>query len=91
MSVNLVQAGGSTSSTPTGANAALRLIAFIWNLLCTIGVCWLIIPLIWMIPLTVMTWGIYKGTRKNTVGFGIVNLLFMSLVSGILLLCAKKE
>ena len=50
-----------------------------------------IIPLAWMIPMTVHSWGIYKGTKDNTVCFGVCTLLFVSLVGGILLLCSKKE
>lgn len=69
----------------------LRLIAFIFSCLSLAGFCWLIIPLAWMIPMTVITWGIYKGTRKNTVAFGVCSLLFLNLVTGILLLCSTKD
>lgn len=69
----------------------LRLIAFIFNLISTIAVCWTLIPLAWMIPMTVVSWGIYKGTRKNTVAFGVCTLIFLSLVGGILLLCSQKD
>lgn len=30
--------------------------------------------------MTVMSWGIYKGTRANTVAFGVCNLLFMNTI-----------
>ena len=69
----------------------LRLIAFIFNLISTIAVCWAVLPLAWMIPMTVVSWGIYKGTRKNTVAFGVCTLIFLSLVGGILLLCSQKD
>ena len=69
----------------------LRLIAFIFNLISTIAVCWALIPLAWMIPMTVVSWVIYKGTRKNTVAFGVCTLIFLSLVGGILLLCSQKD
>lgn len=69
----------------------LRLIAFILNLISTIACCWLIIPLAWMIPMTVHTWSLYKGTRPNTVAFGVCTLLFVNVISGILLLCSDKE
>lgn len=45
--------------------------------------------------MTVMSWGIYKGTRANTVAFGVCNLLFMNTIffwgGGILLLISNKE
>jgi hypothetical protein len=44
-----------------------------------------------MIPMTVISYGIYKGTKRNTVAFGVCTLLFMSLVSGVLLLVSKKD
>jgi len=75
----------------TDTDRTLRLIAFILNLITIAGCCWLIIPLAWMIPMTVRTWGIYKGTKPNTVALGVCTLIFVNIVSGILLLCSKKE
>ena len=69
----------------------LRLVAFIFNLVSTIGVGWAIIPLAWMIPMTVISWGIYKGTKRNTVAFGVCTLIFVSVVAGILLLVSRKD
>ncbi len=85
---------GPTPAAPyatTGNEETLRLVAFIFAVLCTISVCWLIIPLAWMIPMTVRSWGIYKGTKPNTTAFGVCTLIFLSLVSGILLLVSKKD
>ena len=69
----------------------LRLVAFVFNLIVTIGVGWAIIPLAWMIPMTVMSWGIYKGTRKNTIAFGVCTLIFVNIVSGVLLLVSGED
>lgn len=69
----------------------LRLVAFVFALVSTISVGWTIIPLAWMIPMTVIAWGIYKGTKANTVAFGVCMLIFTSLVAGVLLLIAKKD
>ena len=51
----------------------------------------LLIPLAWMIPMTVRTYKIYKGRKPNTVAFGVCTLIFVNLVSGILLLCSDKD
>ena len=72
-------------------DSTLRLIAFILALLSTVTAGWLIIPLAWMIPMTVMTWGIYKGKRPNTVAFGVCSLIFLNVVGGILLLVSTKD
>lgn len=87
----LQPANGAGASQPQDNDKNLRLAAFIFNLLSTVGVGWLLIPLAWMIPMTVISYGIYKGTKKNTVAFGVCTLLFLSLVGGILLLIAKKD
>lgn len=75
----------------SSSDRTLRLVAFIFMLISTIGTCWLILPLAWMIPMSVHCWGLYKGTKANSVAFGVCTLLFVSLVGGILLLCSKKE
>lgn len=81
----------SSTNQLTDSDKTLRLIAFILNLVSTISIGWLLIPLAWMIPMTVISWGIYKGTKRNTVAFGVCTLLFVNLVSGILLLVSTKD
>ena len=78
------QAVNSTDQT-------LRLIAFILCILSAISVCWAIIPLAWMIPMTIHCWKLYKGEKVNTVAFGVCTLLFVNIISGILLLVSTKE
>ncbi|HBO64847.1 TPA: hypothetical protein DD425_02715 [Candidatus Saccharibacteria bacterium] len=73
------------------SDKTLRLVAFILNLVSTISAGWLIIPLAWMIPMTVISWGIYKGEKRNTVAFGVCTLIFVNLISGILLLVSSKD
>lgn len=77
----------------------LRLIAFIFSCISiaywaifgifTLGIG--LIGLAWTIPMTVHTWGIYKGKKANSVAFGVCMLIFTNLVSGILLLVSEKE
>ena len=50
-----------------------------------------VIPLAWLIPMTVHSWGIYKGTKPNTVCFGVCTLIFANLIGGILLLVSNKD
>lgn len=69
----------------------LRLIAFIFAIISTVSAGVFILPLCWMIPMTVYCWKLYKGTRANTVAFGVCTLIFLSVVSGILLLVSTKE
>lgn len=75
----------------TSQDRTLRLIAFILNILSCIGWCWAIFPLAWMIPMTVMSWNVYRGKRANTVAYGVCTLIFLNLISGILLLISNKD
>ena len=68
-----------------------RQIAFIFNVISCVSAGIFILPLAWMIPMTVISWGIYKGTRKCTTAFAVCNLIFTNLVSGILYLCGQHE
>ena len=76
---------------PAASESTLALVAFIFSIISTVSIGWLIVPLAWMIPMTIMTWQIYKGTRQTTTAFAVCSLLFVSLVSGILLLVDKSN
>ena len=93
-----------TSDTSAGFEVSsndqtLRVIAFALNVLTcvswgiagifTLGIG--LIPLAWSIPMTVISWGIYKGKKPNSVAFGVCTLIFMGLIPGVLLLISKKE
>lgn len=69
----------------------MKLAAFILNLITTITCGILLIPLIWMIPMTIKSYKIYKGEEEITTGFAICDLLFVDIISGILLLIAQDE
>ena len=68
----------------------LTLIAYIFMLLTTIFSGIALIPLIWMIPMTIKTYRAYKGTEKLSTGFKICVLIFCNTISGILLLVDNK-
>lgn len=88
--VNIVDTTPQTYQL-SSEDSTLRLIAFIFALISTISVAMFIIPLCWMVPMTVHCWSLYKGTKPNTVAFGVCTLIFLSIVSGILLLISTKE
>ncbi|MDO4841964.1 MAG: zinc ribbon domain-containing protein [Phoenicibacter congonensis] len=80
-----------TESGMTKTDENLRLAAFVVAVVTTVCAGFFIIPLAWMIPMTVHTWKIYKGERANTVCFGVCSLLFLDLITGVLLLCSNKD
>lgn len=67
----------------------MKLAAFIFCLLGTITMGWMLIPLIWCIPLTIKAYKVYKGEASMSTGAKVCTLLFVSLIGGILLLCDK--
>lgn len=73
------------------SDKTLRLIAFIFNIVGLVGLGWMLIPLAWGIPMTIRSWGIYKGTKPNTTAYAICDLLFLSMISGIILLINQKD
>ncbi|MBT1174919.1 hypothetical protein JS530_05285 [Bifidobacterium sp. LC6] len=73
------------------SDKTMRMIAFIFNIIGLLALGWMIIPLAWCIPMCVRSWGIYKGTKPNTTGFAICDLLFLSMISGIILLISQKD
>lgn len=75
----------------TDTDRNLRLANFVLCIISTVCACWTIIALAWMIPMTVHSYGIYKGEKPNTVAFGVCTLIFVSLIGGILLLCSNKD
>ncbi len=84
-------AAGTPTFEMTSTDRTLRLVAFIFNIISLAASAPAIIPLAWTIPMSVISWGIYKGKRANTVAFGVCDLIFLSLIGGILLLCSKKD
>lgn len=75
----------------TSTDEALRLANFVLCVISCIAVAVAVIPLAWLIPMTVHSWGIYKGTKPNTVCFGVCTLIFANLIGGILLLVSNKD
>lgn len=78
----------------------LRMVAFIVNLFVLVvavpslasSTSWAgLIVLAWGIPMTVISWGVYKGAKANTTAFGLATLLFLNVISGILLLLSRKD
>ncbi len=69
----------------------LCLIAFIMAIISCVTWCWTIVALCWMIPMTVYTYGIYKGKKANTTVFAVCTLIFCNIIGGILLLVAEKN
>ena len=67
----------------------MKKIAFIFSLIATISEAIILIPLIWMIPMTIKMYKASKGEAELSLGFKVCTLIFNNLNSGILLLVDK--
>lgn len=69
----------------------MKTAAFVLCLITTISSGVFLIPLAWMIPMTVYIYKAMNDEVELTVGFNVCVLLFVNTVAGILLLCEKEK
>ncbi len=50
-----------------------------------------LIPLCWVIPMTIKVHNSLKNGEKLSTAFKVCTLIFVNIVSGILLLCMKED
>lgn len=84
---NQSRPNSSSPETEEKESNILRWIAFGFMLLSTIAMGCFLIPLCWCIPMTIHVYRQIKAKEPISVGFKICTLLFVSVISGILLLC----
>ena len=63
----------------TKESSTIKTIAFVFMIVATISSGWLLIPLIWCIPMTMSVYKAYKGEKELTTGFKVCTLLFLNL------------
>lgn len=56
-------------------------------ILTAVAIGWTLIPLAWIIPMTVSLFNKSKTGEKVSTGFKVCTLLFVNVIAGILLLC----
>ena len=67
--------------------SSLKTIALVFMIIATVISGFSIIPLAWMIPMTVYYYKSIKNKESVSTGFKVCTLIFVSLISGILMLC----
>ncbi len=74
------------SVQPAG-ESGIKTIAKVFMLIsCIFTGIWLI-PLAWMVPMTVVYWNRVKNHQPVGTGFKVCTLIFVNLIAGILMLC----
>lgn len=74
-----------------GGKDGLAVAAKIFLILGCIANGWMILPLAWCLPITIVAFGRMKRREEVGVGLKVCALLFVSLIGGILLLCRPDE
>ena len=72
-------------------DSTLMTVALVFNIIACVIFASFIIPLAWMIPMTVSLNDKIKNNEPISVGFKVCNLIFVSLISGILLLVGDEN
>lgn len=78
---------GVIKSPTKDANAGLGLAAKVLMIISCVAFGWALIPLAWMIPMTVSVSNKLKSGEEISVGLKVCTLLFVNVIAGILLLC----
>ena len=52
---------------------------------------WLLIPLAWCLPITISVFNSFRDKKPIGTGLKVCTLLFVSLISGIMLLCINEN
>ena len=69
----------------------VELIAKIFMIVSCVVWGWTLIPLIWMIPMTVHVFNSCKNNLHMSTGFKVCVLLFQNLIAGIALCCRNED
>lgn len=79
----------NASESKENNDKALKKIALIFMIISTVGGGLALIPLIWMLPMTLSYSKKIKNEESVSMGFKVCTLLFVNMIPGILMLCAK--
>lgn len=72
-------------------DSTLMTVAFAFNVIACVTCAFALIPLAWMIPMTMSLNDKIKNNEPISVGFKVCNLIFASLISGIFLLVGDEN
>lgn len=84
------EATNNSSDSKEKQMNALQLISFIFMILSCVSCGFFLIPLCWMIPMTVIYYKSVKEGKPISVAFKVCTLLFVNLLSGILMLVDEE-
>ena len=69
----------------------MEIVVKVWLILGCISQGWLLLPLLWCIPITVSVWNSLEKGMKIGTGMKICTLLLVNLIAGVCLLCMDDD
>lgn len=76
-----------SSSQPS----TLLTVAYVFSIIETVVCGFLLIPLAWMLPMTIHLSKLRSTHQKISLTYAVCNLIFLNLISGICLLCCDEK
>ena len=70
---------------------SLAVVIKVFMVLSCVALGFFLIPLAWCIPMTVKTFRALDAGQPLSTGFKVCTLIFVSLIAGIIMLCASDE
>ena len=89
--VNSAYGNPSMPDNKKKENSTMYLVAFIFMIISCLTMGWMLIPLAWLIPMTLSTYKAYKGEKKVSVGMAVCMLIFANIISGVICLVADNK
>ena len=87
------ESANETDRKSYNPNQGVLVAAKVFIVLGIISQGWAIIPLLWCLPIGICSWKKINNatSSKDLVGLGVATLILVSLVGGILMLCARDD
>lgn len=83
----MVETEAAAEAAPAKKESVLKTVAKILMIISTVAYGFTLLPLAWMLPMTITYCKKVKNNQPISTGFKVCILIFVNLISGVLLLC----
>ena len=83
----MVGTEAAAEAAPVKKESVLKTVAKVFMILSTVLYGFTLLPLAWMLPMTITYCKKVKNNQPISMGFKVCILIFVNLISGVLLLC----
>lgn len=76
---------------PVKEDDTMNIIVKVFLIIGCISQGWMLIPLLWCLPITISIFNSFRDKRRISTGLKVCALLFVNLIAGICLLCMNDD